>query len=489
MKSKGIFLLFLIIVEILFPNLYGANIQVIKISDVVVDQKALTIDGRYGQHINGLAFQQDAVVTHKNYQYAAYYDALRHVCVARRKLPQGEWQIIRLTDYVFQGHDAHNVISMGLCPKDGTIHLAFDHHGHPLHYRVSRKGVATDPEKVEWEPSLFGPVISELEKGKPVKHLTYPRFLQTPGGAIQFYYRVGGSGGGDYVLIDYDPATTDTWQNTRIVNSGKGDFQDAFNKSPSRCAYENGYDYGSGGRLHTTWVWREQTQGANHDIMYAFSDDLGKTWRNNKGEIVGNSNALPKDQKVININSPDITAVPITRAYGLMNTQAQAVDSRDRIHVVMWHCTDETIKAAKTQPVECWGSPDARRYHHYWRDEKGVWHHTMLPWVAGNRPKLFMDKNDNAFLIFNAMSSSDKLDWGIYFSKGSLVIAAATPETGWTDWKIIHTEKGPFLNEMLGDIYLWKNEGILSILVQQSPEKPCVPTPLRILDFKFTQIE
>ena len=177
------------------------DFKVFKAGDSVIDAKALTIKGSYGQAINGKAFQQDGMVSHKGYQYVAYYDAARHVCLARRKLPDGSWNILRLMDYDFESNDAHNTISMGICPQDGTIHMAFDHHGHPLHYRVSRKG--TDPEAMTWEASLFGTTSSELEKGQSIR-ITYPRFWQTPEGGLQFCYRQGGSGNGDRMLVDYD---------------------------------------------------------------------------------------------------------------------------------------------------------------------------------------------------------------------------------------------------------------------------------------------
>jgi hypothetical protein len=169
---------------------------------------ALTIDGNFGQAINGKAFQQDVMVTHNGFQYVGYYNAQRYVCVARRKLPDSDWEILELKDYHFKSNDAHNTISIGICPEDGTIHLAFDHHNNPLHYRVSRKEYSHKSWKTKWEASLFGPVTSELEKGKSIV-ITYPRFWQTPDGGLQFCYRRGGSGNGDRMLVDYDPAA---WQ-------------------------------------------------------------------------------------------------------------------------------------------------------------------------------------------------------------------------------------------------------------------------------------
>ncbi|MBN2307655.1 MAG: BNR repeat-containing protein [Candidatus Hydrogenedentes bacterium] len=430
-----------------------------KVGASVIDAEALTIKGGFGQSINGKSFQQDAVVSHGGYQYVGYYDAARRVCLARRKLPEGAWEIIRFGDYDFQSNDAHNTISVGVCPKDGTIHMAFDHHCHPLHYRVSRRNAATQPGDAAWDESLFGPVVSELEPGQPIR-ITYPRFWQTPDGGLQFCYRRGRSGNGDRMLVDY-VAGDGRWANTRPIDSGKGVFEDAMGKSEARCSYPNGYDYGPRGRLHTTWVWRESDQGANHDLVYVYSEDGGLTWLNNAGEAI---------EGPPGIDAPGVTVAPIGRACGLMNTHGQAVDSHGRVHVVMWHCTDETLEAAASTPGDDrWGPPEARRYHHYWRDTDGTWQHRELPWVAGNRPKVFLDKADNALLIYTA--------------DGNLNIAAATAASQWTDWRVVHVEEGPFVNEMLGDPYRWRQEGVLSVMAQDMPAEPHAPTPLRILDF------
>ena len=146
------------------PAVSVSAIELTKTGDVLVDAEALMIRGG----INGLSFQQDALISHQGYQYVGYYDGKRRVCLARRKQSEESWQVIRFEDYRFTSVDSHNTISVGICPKDGTIHLAFDHHGHPLHYRVSQKRVTSQPEKAKWTASLFGPVVSELERGKPI---------------------------------------------------------------------------------------------------------------------------------------------------------------------------------------------------------------------------------------------------------------------------------------------------------------------------------
>lgn len=452
-----------------------AGLKATIVNDSVVDPQALTIKGKFGQAINGKSFQQDAVISHKGYQYVGYYGGDRRVCIARRKLPSGQWEIMRFKDYNFKSNDAHNTISIGICPKDGTIHIAFDHHVNPLHYRKSKRGVATKPETVKWQASLFGPIISKLEKDKP-RSVTYPRFLQTPEGGLQFFYRRGGSGNGDRMMADYNPATG-KWQNIRQIDSGKGIFKDTINESSSRCSYPNGYSYGPAGKLHTTWVWRENSQGANHDLIYVYSEDQGNTWLNNAGETIS---GLPE------VDTPGITVADIPRTYGLMNTHGQVVDSKGRVHVVMWHCSDASFKATDSKPGKHrWGVPNERRYQYYRRDLDGKWTHIELPWVAGNRPKIFADDRDNLILIYRAdnIGSSKAL----IKRTGVLQIASATAASGWKDWKIIRTVNGPFVNEMLGDPYRWKKSGILSVMAQERPAKPHDSTPLRIIDFKFVE--
>lgn len=50
-------------------------------------------------------------------------------------------------------------ISLGVSHGDGTLHIGFDQHDNPLHYRVSKAGVATNPGKVKWTSDIFGPTL------------------------------------------------------------------------------------------------------------------------------------------------------------------------------------------------------------------------------------------------------------------------------------------------------------------------------------------
>lgn len=468
---------FVILCCLLVTTYAFSQVKVIAENISKVDEKALIVSGKYSSGINGRTFQKDALISHKGYQYVVHYNEERWVCISRRKLPNGHWKTIKFLDYHFKSNDSHNCISMGICPNDGTIHLAFDHHVDTLHYRVSKKGLANHPESMPWEASSFGPIISELEKGKPIV-ITYPKFWQTPDGNLQFNYRVRGSGNGDRMLVDYN-GETGRWENTRQIDSAEGVFKDQLGVSESRCSYPNGYDYDGNGRLHTTWTWRENSQGANHDLVYVYSDDKGNSWKNNAGKLL---------EDIPHVNSPNITVQSIPRVLGLMNDQAQTIDSKNQVHVVMYHCTEQSIKEAGSFPgASRWGPNEAKRYHHYWRDTKGDWHHFEMNLKVGNRPKIFADKYDNLIMIYaGEVKGEAKYDYDENTS--DLIIATATAKNKWKDWSITHVVKGPFINDMLGDFYRWKNEGVLSIMVQDVPEQKNIKSTLKVVDLTLESI-
>ena len=489
-----------------------AALEVTKIHDTTVDTQAMTLGSGapYGYAINGLSFQQDAVVTHNGWQYVVYYNKDRRVCLSRRQLPSGSWEKITFTDYQLSTTtNAHKVVTIGICPNDGTIHLSFDHHGSTLHYRVSEPNVATNPGSITWSTARFGSVLNYLEAGKSYDRVTYPRFWQTPDGNLQFGYRIKDSGDGDWAMVDYD-STTGLWHDTRTVISRTGNYYDSCaGNSSSRNPYMNNLTYGPSGKLYAMWTWRESaTIGANHDIMYAFSNDGGYTWMNDQtnmlriftesqGEpqtlltlnigagddnIVGVATGDPGTEELINLDSQGTTVVELNSCYGMMNQSAQAIDPMGRIHTVMWHCTDESYEGYS---YSRWGPEGARRYLHYWRDAQGNWHCNELPVYVGSRPKLFIRSNGDAFLIYQSRITENPTSPDIYFTEGDLTICGATAESLWTDWQIIHTEPGFFLNEMLGDPCRFEQEEILSVMVQESPTTVGQSTTLRIIDFEF----
>ena len=82
--------------------------------------------------INTTVFRNSSFVTFRQHQYTAYYDTEGYMVLGKRKLDSTQWELQR-TQYKGNVADAHNIISL-MVDGDGYLHVAFDHHNHPLNY-------------------------------------------------------------------------------------------------------------------------------------------------------------------------------------------------------------------------------------------------------------------------------------------------------------------------------------------------------------------
>ncbi|KAM0754627.1 hypothetical protein T439DRAFT_345509 [Meredithblackwellia eburnea MCA 4105] len=297
--------------------------------------------------LNGASFIQDALVTFKGWQYAAYYQdarvGVRHVCLARRQLAVGAWESFAFEDYKQTLNDGHNTISIGVCEGDGSLHLAFDLHNSDLRYRKSLTGVLFQPELHPWSSSLFGPILNALPGDSEGDfQITYPRFLSLsqPAGALLFTYRVGMSGLGNDILFLYRKNSQGEYSWNR---------RGVFLRGISNNAYINGIDADSAGTLHLTWCYRdyvpvslaESRQQAgpngpenNHDLCYAWSppeedgSGPGLRWFTPAG-LVGTSESSP-----IVPTSKGIIGFGIPKYSGILNQEAQCVGVDGRVHAL-----------------------------------------------------------------------------------------------------------------------------------------------------------
>ena len=395
-----------------------------------------------GEQLSGQQFQTDGIKTYKGYQYTVYYNQARNVCIARRKLPVGNWQEVMLP-YQNTANDAHNVISMGICEKDGSIHLAYDHHNADLHYCYSVVGSANDPDNMPWETNTFHATTNVMDKEVP--NVTYPRFISKPDGNLLFECRFRWSGFGDSYLREYD-GDTKTW--TLIGRYVQGE-----DVTPDACAYINGFTYDCLGRIHVTWCWRDDFGGGtNHDFYYAYSEDDGRTWKDNDG----NQNATTESMEPVESHTTGtclgqmkktymVEAIPYNKGY--INQETQAVDSKGRIHVV-----NSLIPGDETDSN--WSSSrNKARLHHRFRDTDGTWK-TILIKKNGEtvnsycRANLSFDAFDNAFVVANGAE-----------------VYCATAANEYSDWNLMSdTDNGRFLSEPLVDRSLLREEGILSFV-------------------------
>lgn len=212
-----------------------------------------------------------AVLTERDHQFVAYYDAARRITVAGRKLDGTNWTYFRPAgvflpkrqrDSNVTAWDAHNYLTLAL-DRDGFLHLAGNLHADPLiYYRSSRPFAVTSLERLD------------RMTGQREQRATYPVFFRNAAGEMLFRYRDGGSGNGTDIYNIYDPDTR-TWRhlNSDPVLDGAG----------QRNAYSSVPRLGPDGWFHMVWMWRETPDCAsNHTLCYARTRDF-KHWETSRG--------------------------------------------------------------------------------------------------------------------------------------------------------------------------------------------------------------
>lgn len=229
-----------------------------------------------------------ALLTTRDQQFVAFYDADRYLTVGQRKLGARSFNLKRLDTQV--GWDSHNYVTLAV-DDDGYLHVSGNMHGVPLiYYRSTRPLEASSLERV---PHMTG----QLEA-----RVTYPNFFRGPSGEFIFAYRDGSSGNGNQIYNVYDLKTRE-WH--RLLD------QPLFDGEGERNAYPSVPALGPDGYYHILWVWRETGDAStNHDPSYARSRDLVH-WENSRGEALklpitlGTSDivdAVPEKGGVINGN-------------------------------------------------------------------------------------------------------------------------------------------------------------------------------------------
>lgn len=438
----------------------GAGPSVTPLSDTLLDDSAIyfiSFDGLVNQD----PFQQSGILTYGGYQYAAWYHSDRSVRIARRQVPGGAWQTITLP-HLLTTDDSHNVISMAVSPEDGRLHVAMDVHNTTVFYTRSEAGLATRPGP--WSASRFEP-IQRTVGGLDLGGISYPQFVRTPEGRLQFSYRTGGSGNGTNELIEYHDGV---WTRLGKWSSATGSYTGPNGVvSTTRNMYLHGIGYDRRGRLHAAFTWREGDQGVlcapggldNHDTGYVYSDDRGRTWRNDAGQRVGVTGS-----QLVSVDSPGLVVDPLGVDRGLMNQESQAADSAGRPHVIISY-VPEDAKACVTN-YQADRTAFGRTFH-LWRDARGTWHKTRLPEPlnAVGRSRLVFDRNDNAYVVM---------------PRGRIL--AASRASGWTDWRKLFDGAG--LNAF-GEVDVDDSRpGVISVMYQQA-STGTTPSPIRVIDFRL----
>jgi hypothetical protein len=258
--------------------------------------------------INTVIFRRNAVVTHKELQYAAYYDADGFVVLARRKHGSMNWDS-RKTKFSGNIRDAHNSISI-MVDGQGYLHMSWDHHNDSLRYCRS-----IAPGSLELTEKLSMTGIKEDK-------VTYPEFYRLQNGNLLFLYRDGASGRGNLMMNHFNTKTQTWTQRQDAFIDGEGE----------RNAYWQ-MCTDTEGAVHISWVWRETGDVAtNHDMCYAKSSDGGKTWLKSSGEEY----VLP----ITRSNAEYAARIPQNSE--LTNTTSMCADSKGRPYIATYWRPQDT---------------------------------------------------------------------------------------------------------------------------------------------------
>ncbi|KAI1334587.1 hypothetical protein F5Y15DRAFT_285308 [Xylariaceae sp. FL0016] len=458
--------------------------------------------------LNGNAFQQDAIQSFNNWQYACFYSPLPgaeeplYVHLSRRKLSQGSWETLVFEDYPQTTDDGHNTVQLGICPGDGSLHLSYDHHCDVLRYRHSIPGVALSPEHHPWSPRLFTATLSQLPglSSSPqvdtlLSYITYPRFVALAPKSLLFTFRTGKAGLGDDHLALYTPAPSPPHPTAEedaegkapppSTGAGTGTYAllGTHLKGVANNPYIHGLDVDSRGTLHATWVYRGfvpypgwddplDTQhkaqagpnGAenNHDICYAASPDGGRSWRNSDGDVVV-ADLLGGDGESVTPDARGITVFAIPKGSGLTNQEAQAVDGRGGVHVLNRDST---------------GGDGVVRWKHYYRSPEGSWHQRPLPVPAvygGKRGQVAVSQTDDLYFVLPSHSEPDALE-----------ILKASKESRYAEYESVWRGDGFLPTEPLLDKARMQHDNVLSVFTRApSAVRTGTGVDVVVLDFKL----
>lgn len=480
------------------PSFVSPRVALLRDSVVATNACLMASSGAYGRAINGISFQTRILLKFDGCEYTAWYDTTgsgtttQTIWLARRTVTNtavGAWEKFNTGSTFVNGKagwDAHDVISLGLSPVDGTLHFAWDMHGNTLRYRRSVVGLCTT-NKAAWGNA--GMLNAEqnwlVASGASIGNVTYPMFLNTPSGALIFEYRIGSTSAGDHWLNTYNPATTN-WSAGIKFSAKEGTYTGmlatgSIGSSTSRNAYENNFDFSPNGVLHHTWTYREAADAANHDICYAYSTNNGVTWFNNAGTLIADTSL----GQAINVSSPGIIIKVLDSRQRLINQQAQCVDNDGRVHILALH--------RRAEPDAAWVSGDSTfsvvdtAYYHYFRNPaNGVWSQRRIPWQVfpvGCRPKLGFDAQGNLYGVYLSYASTNT-DVVPGYINGKLVIASASKASQYTDWEVVYSLANDLNGEPLIDQARLLADNILSVFIQEnSATTTVVGTPLHVFDF------
>ncbi|KAJ7771590.1 hypothetical protein B0H16DRAFT_189232 [Mycena metata] len=449
----------------LLGNICRAAPSVSVVSNTQLDPKGIFFISFDGV-VNVNSFQDSAVLAFQNFQFAAWYTSTGTAVLGRRTLPSGAWSTLQLPHNISTS-DSHNVISLGVSPADGKIHVALDCHSTQVFYTSSEANLATSGNS--WVASRFAPITTTLGTLNIGTVITYPQFVVTPNNLLQFVFRSGVSGDGATQLAEYSAGT---WTNVGSWASATGTYTAPSGATSTlRNLYIHGFSY-HGTRAYVSGTWREQNGAVscsslgltNHDTVYFYSDDMGRTWFNNAATQIGTSGTNP-----VSVNTAGIIVDSLDADHALMNQESQTVDSTGQLHIIISY-----VPGRFTQCVSNYETvrPQFARPFHLYRSASGVWTKVEIPFFIQSvgRSQIVMDTEDN-----------------VYVFMPFLRVVTASKASGWTDWTSVYNGTITGL-QVFEEITLDRarvSSGLVSVLYQQN-STGTTPSPVHLIDFSLS---
>lgn len=380
-------------------------------------------EGWANNSVNTTVFRKNSLVTFRNNQYIAFYNAEKYLVLGKRPLGSASWEL-KQTSYRGNASDAHNSISI-MVDGAGFLHVAWDHHNNELRYCRSQQ-----PGSLELTEKLAMTHLSELS-------VSYPEFFKLPKGDLLFFYRNGGSGKGNLIINRYNIATQRWTQLHQNLIDGEG----------KRSAYWQACTDAKG-TIYLSWVWRESPDVAsNHDLCFAKSRDGGRTWQKSTGEKY----TLP-----ITAASAEIIS-PIAQQSELINQTSMFTDASGNPYIATyWREAPDSVP----------------QYHLVFRRKK-AWHTQSLGFrqtpftlsgggtkrIPVSRPQIIAWKNGRqqaAALVFRDAERGDKV---------SIAVCENLQKPQWTISDLTSVTVGSW--EPTYDTELWKEKQQLHLFVQR----------------------
>jgi hypothetical protein len=454
------------------------------VRDEVLSSNATTVKS-YDTNVNVASYRQHGILYFGGYQFVAWYNGnARNVIVARRTfdaktLAGGAWAWAYVNYKLASGADSHNVVSMGISEADGRLHLAIGQHGAQLYYLRS---VASAVTGATWDNSVFGgtgttdsgaaaPSAGMPSYAAPTDNVTYPYFISPDTKTLQLAYRTGGSGNGEMQLAEYS-SSSEAWAYVGQLTSATGSYTQGGVTSSSRNAYPHGLNYDEVGRLHMAFTWREDLNTSfiancsdaisNHDTLYIYSDDRGRTWKNNAGTTVVDVAA----KKTASVSSAGLIIDPLPIGRDMMNQETQITDHDNLLHVVISYIPDPYQPGCATDRTQA-------QPFHLWRAADGKWTKTQIKLDGQevnqgyDRSKVFVDAANNVYVLLP-----------------DLRLVGASAAKQWADWQLLWDGKsrGNY-GEAIIDVNLTRVAGGVSVLYMKDTSN--ATGELHVLDLKM----